>query len=299
VKRKKPASPASPEKRRSTPRKTGRTGTKKAKTQVGTGKTKAAGKSPKKKTAAKAETSAPRRVSSRVKTKKAAEKPAEKTIRGKSAEPYTGRAIKRTKGAKPAEVRKAVSASPPAYGRKSAGKKKAAKPEKPVKEARRSLKGRTASKITGRPARRKVPSLKTPVLEKGRWEDRERFPELPREYGENDLLIMAVDPGTVYAAWEITRDRLPGGGKDLALRLVDAAGGGASRDIRVAERVGSGFFEIRMPGTDIVAEIGLLSAHGKFMPILRSPVVSFPRLPAFDELEIVRKLFEAGIRAGY
>jgi hypothetical protein len=54
-----------------------------------------------------------------------------------------------------------------------------------------------------------------------------------------------------------------------------------------------------MPGRSVVAEIGLLLADNTFKPILRSPVVSFPKLLAFDELGIVRKLFEAGMRVGY
>jgi Domain of unknown function (DUF4912) len=198
-----------------------------------------------------------------------------------------------------AKVRAAV-AAPPAKSRTiSAGTNTAEKPETPLKGTRRSLKRKTASPVASRPARRKIPSLKSPVLGKGRWEDREKFPDLPKEYGENDLLIMAVDPGTVYAAWEITRDRLPAGEGDLALRMVDVAGGGSSRDIRVGERAGSGFFEIQMPGVDVVAEIGLLSSDRLFRPILRSPVVTFPRLPAFDELGIIGKLFESTIRAGY
>jgi hypothetical protein len=272
VKREKPAAPVSPEKKRP---------------------------AAKKRAAAKPETSAPRKVSSRAKTKKATAKTAGKNLRGKGAEPSREKEIKKTKGASPAKVRKTAAASPVAYGKKTAGKKKVSKTETPVREAKRPAKRETSSKIAGRPARRKISSLKTHALEKVKWEDRERFPELPKEYGEDDLLLMAVDPGTVYAAWEITKDRLPGGKGDLALRLVDVAGGGASRDIRVGESVGSGFFEIRMSGADVVAEIGLLSAQGEFMPILRSPVVSFPSLPAFDELGIFRKLFESGIRAGY
>ena len=279
VKRKPSAPSSAPEKRTAAPKKTNRT--------------------VKKKAAGHAETRAARKASSRVETKKTKAKPPGQTILRKNTEPSATAAMKRTKGAKAVKAREAVAASPVRSGEKTAGKKTAKKQEKPLKGARRSSKRGTALTVAGRPARRKIPSLRNPALGKRMWEDRERFPELPKEYGENDLLIMAVDPGTVYAAWEITRDRLPGGAGDLSLRMVDVAGGGTSRDIRVGERVGSGFFEIQMPGMDVVAEIGLLSPDRLFRPILRSPVVSFPRLPAFDELGIIGKLFESALRAGY
>jgi len=141
----------------------------------------------------------------------------------------------------------------------------------------------------------------------GIGEEKETFPALPREYGENDLLLMVVDPDVVYAAWEIIKDALPEEKGEITMRVSEVSGIGISGalagrpflDIKIEDRVGSGFFDIHMPGRDVVAEIGLLFADGTFKPILRSPVVSFPNLLTFDELGIVRKLFESGMRVGY
>ncbi len=104
---------------------------------------------------------------------------------------------------------------------------------------------------------------------------------LPEEYGENDLLLLVVDPDIVYASWEIRHEDLPRRG-GLKMRFFDVTGmepacDGDRRflDIALAERVGSGFFEIRMNGREVVAEIGNMSG-GRFVPILRSHMVSFP-----------------------
>jgi hypothetical protein len=104
---------------------------------------------------------------------------------------------------------------------------------------------------------------------------------LPEEYGENDLLLIAVDPEVVYASWEITRLDASRRGR-LKMRLSDVTGinpagdgGGRFLDFTLAERVGSGFFDVGMSGREVVAEIGNIRG-GRFVPILRSGMVSFP-----------------------
>jgi hypothetical protein len=162
------------------------------------------------------------------------------------------------------------------------------------------------AKTTSRPGGRKPPP-KTVVPRRDREEAREIFPALPREYGENDFLVMVVDPDVMYASWEIREDALRKEKGQLTIRVFVAGGvttlgpqaGRPVLDIKIGHRVGSGFFDLHMPGRDIITEIGLVSAGGTFRTILRSPVVSFPKLPTFDELGIVRKLFESGMRAGY
>jgi hypothetical protein len=106
-------------------------------------------------------------------------------------------------------------------------------------------------------------------------------PLLPQEYGENDIFLIVVDPDVVYASWEIRREDLPGQRRRLRMRLFDVTMTGPNgrpdgfMDIDIPRRVGSGFFNIMMPGRDVVAEIGLLKS-GRFQPILRSNMVSFP-----------------------
>lgn len=222
-----------------------------------------------------------RRMSATQKAKKTVGKKAATAVPKKTVAPYKGPGIRKVKGAK--EVSKAV------------------------KGREKVLKRRVSLTTPGYPAMREKPPPSASVPVKRTEGEREPFPVLPREYGENDLLLMAVDPDVVYAAWEIRRDDLPEEEGELTMRISEVSGISTSRaragkpflDIRIDRRVGSGFFDIHMPGRDIVAEIGLLFIGGTFRPILRSPVVSFPKLPAFDELGIVRKLFEAGMRVGY
>jgi hypothetical protein len=106
-------------------------------------------------------------------------------------------------------------------------------------------------------------------------------PLLPQEYGENDLFLIVVDPDVVYASWEIRRGELPTQRRGPMMRLFDVTVTGPDgrpdrfMDIAIPGRVGSGFFNIRMHGRDVVAEIGFLK-DGRFQPILRSNMVSFP-----------------------
>jgi hypothetical protein len=106
-------------------------------------------------------------------------------------------------------------------------------------------------------------------------------PPLPQEYGENDLFLIVVDPDVIYASWEIRRADLPGRRRSLRMRIFDVTVSGPNGlpdgfvDIGITGRVGSGFFNIMMPGRDVVAEIGIVK-DGRFQPILRSNMVSFP-----------------------
>jgi hypothetical protein len=129
---------------------------------------------------------------------------------------------------------------------------------------------------------------------------------LPEEYGENSLLLMGVDPNNVYLNWEITGTEIPSGQCAITIRVYDVTGKDyegtdfhSFLDIRLDRRTGSGFFEIMMPGKEVIAEIGLADSQGNFTCILRSSRVSLPPLLQFDEFGIVRKLIEAGMPIGY
>ncbi len=103
--------------------------------------------------------------------------------------------------------------------------------------------------------------------------------DLPQEYGENDLLLIVVDPETVFATWEIRKEDLPRE-KPLWMRFSALTTGPEEkpekfRDVEISGRVGSGFFTIAMSGRKVVGEIGHLR-RGEFRTILRSNSVSFP-----------------------
>ncbi len=160
---------------------------------------------------------------------------------------------------------------------------------------------------------KKSPSRKGTFREKipartekpGKPQKRKKEIRLPEEYGENELLLMVVDPHTVYASWEITKDSLPQK-DDLTARIFDVTGVRSEvspfdhfLEIGIDRRVGSGFFDIRMPGREVIMEIGLFEGEREFKAIVRSKRVSIPTLLTFDELGIVKKLFEEGIPVGY
>jgi len=132
------------------------------------------------------------------------------------------------------------------------------------------------------------------------------FGGLPEEYGENSVIALAVDPNTVFVDWEVIPKDISDKDGDLNLRFYDITGiafndwnAHSVVDVLINKRVGSDFFEIRMPGRDVVVAVGILSPVSGFMPIMRSGAVSFPSLLSFDELGIVQKLFESGIPVGY
>ncbi len=129
--------------------------------------------------------------------------------------------------------------------------------------------------------------------------------ELPEEYGENELILMAVDPNVVFVDWEIKKEEVPEAKDGFTMRVFDVTGSESLRvsrdvflDMKLEGRVGRGFFELRMPGREVAIEIGRYG-NGKFLPILRSLSVMMPRLLASDELGVAKKMFESGIPVGY
>jgi len=158
------------------------------------------------------------------------------------------------------------------------------------------------------PARRSKARLKIflPNHDLSREEAEIFFGGLPEEYGENSITALVVDPNTIFVDWEVIPKDIADKEGDLNLRFYDITGiefndwnAHSVIDVLINKRVGNGFFDIRMPGRDVVVAVGLLNAASGFMPIVRSEMVSFPELLTFDELGIVQKLFESGIPVGY
>lgn len=128
---------------------------------------------------------------------------------------------------------------------------------------------------------------------------------LPEEYGENELIVMAVDPNVVFVDWEIKKEKAAEAHEGFTMRVFDVTGNESLRisrdflfDLKIEGRVGSGFFELGMPGREVKMEIGLYD-NGRFLPILRSLSVSMPRLPVSDKLGIAKKIFGPGMPIGY
>ena len=130
--------------------------------------------------------------------------------------------------------------------------------------------------------------------------------ELPREYGENEVILMSVDPHVIFVDWEIKKEQVPDEGTPIIMRVFDVSPDERSLefhwdrflDLHLEGRVGSGFFEIGMPGREVAIEIGLWQGEN-FSAVLKSEKVSMPDLVVPDELGIAQKLFESGVPVGY
>jgi hypothetical protein len=146
-----------------------------------------------------------------------------------------------------------------------------------------------------------------PGKEAGEEDIQESFvAALPEEYGENALIAMVVDPNTVFVDWEIVPGEIAGREGNLVLRFYDITGiefDGQNANVvtafSISRRVGNGFFEIRMPGREVIVEAGVMSPEGAFHAVVRSEAVSFPFLLSLDDLGIVQKLLASGIPVGY
>lgn len=114
--------------------------------------------------------------------------------------------------------------------------------------------------------------------------------ELPKEYGENRIAIMARDPNWAFAYWEVTLGSLrsarakAGEGVNLTLRVYDVTGidfngknALSSFDIGVYDRIGNWYIELGNPDRSFCVDLGLLTSQGSFTTIARSNVITTPR----------------------
>jgi len=123
--------------------------------------------------------------------------------------------------------------------------------------------------------------------------------ELPQRYGVDRLVVLVRDPYWVYAWWELTEARLEdgrrqvGAGSPTVLRVYDISNidwNGSNHhsafDIEVEDLAGNWYIELGKPGATFCAELGLRTADGRFLPLLRSNTVTLPRdsmSPVVDE----------------
>jgi hypothetical protein len=117
---------------------------------------------------------------------------------------------------------------------------------------------------------------------------------------------MEVDPAIVFVSWEIKPDCISCKPGKLTLRVYDVTGldfngSNANRffDIGLNKRVDSKFVDIKMPGRDVIMEIGLLQPDGSFEPIKRSNRVSMPSLRTLEEIGTAASLAGSDTLIGY
>ena len=262
------------------------------------------------------------------KKEKTSSRPAGKAVAAKTKKPESASRKSELKTTTTSVGKKAAKTSSPAVAvektRTMIASRKAAA-EKPAKRTKRSALPVRAQEKTVAPAAGslrgsmpfareaagkspEVPKVKIFLPNEGD-EDLQDFSEerfaLPAEYGENELLIMVVDPRIIFANWEVIPSAWSEGPEGFVLRVYDISGicfdgsnARRSMDIQVQGRTGSGFFDIGMPGSEVVVEIGFITGN-EFRPLIRSNVVSLPCLLVPDELGIVAKLSVSGVPIGY
>ncbi len=124
------------------------------------------------------------------------------------------------------------------------------------------------------------------------------YEDLPAGYGEEKIAIMVRDPYLLHAYWEVTPSRINrekawlGLDSKLAVRIYDVTGvqfdgrnANGLFDQVVSERIGSWYFDIGRPLHSFIADIGLLSAQGRFLTLARSNYLTTPRDGVSDVID--------------
>lgn len=148
---------------------------------------------------------------------------------------------------------------------------------------------------TGAPAASSInmPQQKTQaVVVRGGFEatPKEQMPqepeiELPWRYGENRLVLMAVNPNKVYGYWEITGEIETGGKRyktgdyQLVLMLMAAAENAGAQVVQAVEiePFGEYYFDRYLAGQTVWLELALKDRHGGAqIPVMASHKTQMP-----------------------
>lgn len=110
----------------------------------------------------------------------------------------------------------------------------------------------------------------------------------------------------LFVSWEIVPSSIAGMDGEITLRIYDVTGLvftgiNAHRfvDLTVADRVGSDFFALNMPGREVIIELGIVSGETRMHTIMRSKRIVFPPLLMQDDLGITARLSSSGLPVGY
>ncbi len=126
--------------------------------------------------------------------------------------------------------------------------------------------------------------------------------ELPRNYGQDRLVLMARDPYWLYAYWEISaarenfqasRGRRAWQASRPVLRIYDVTGvvqfnGGNANsyvDIPLSAEADNWHIEVGNPDRTYCVDLGRLMPSGEFVFLLRSNIATTPRATLSDRLD--------------
>ncbi len=122
------------------------------------------------------------------------------------------------------------------------------------------------------------------------------LPELPDGYNESRIVLMPRDPQWAYAYWDVPnahKEELRNqGGRDLALRLYDVSDVDLNtqaphnmQQYYADEMARSWYLPIPVSDRDYIAEIGYLTADGRWLVLARSAPAHIPPVFPSDWIE--------------
>ena len=114
----------------------------------------------------------------------------------------------------------------------------------------------------------------------------------PERYDVDEVTLLARDPYTLFAHWEVSEPARARAaeGDELVLRIharpTDAGPASLILDERLTRPLGRGYLPAPYPGALIDAEIGLRRADGGFDPIAKAPRLRVPYANAAEDAPV-------------
>jgi hypothetical protein len=246
----------------------------------------------------------------KVSAKKAA--PAKKTALKKVA-PKKVATKKAASSKKPSTKKITISAKKVASaGTKAAQKTSSSEKRSPVKavSSRRTLLKKSQKKVSPVREWKRLPKTDEPFMTQEMVSDSKYYTgpgqqplvassgDLPQGYGEEKITLLSRDPHVAYAYWETTPERIErekawfGMESKLCVRIYDITGvqfDGRNAigyyDQEIFDRVGSWYLDLGRPNHAFCADLGLLSAEGRFLTFVRSSYITMPRDNVSDVID--------------
>ena len=121
------------------------------------------------------------------------------------------------------------------------------------------------------------------------------YDDLPWSYGETELVLMPVDPFSIFAYWDFSSkdwDAVRERGRPVVLRVYDitmihfnGTNAHSHFDVLVALESQNWYIPLWTAEKSLCAELGWLEPNGKFRPLVRSNVIETPRagVSTYDE----------------
>jgi len=123
---------------------------------------------------------------------------------------------------------------------------------------------------------------------------------MPEGYGENNIVIMTVDPWKLFIYWEVTKYSFRKFKGSLNIRLYDITGvdfdginAKSHVDIAIYNRIGNLYLAVN-PEKEFIADIGFIES-GIFRIVARSNKASTPRSEITEKGILPHRLYETGL----